>query len=132
MLPARTVCFSRRMFVPRAVVPSRAADNVGNGWQYRTPFCEKIATRSQNWPDYIHKIEVSFNFRRGAPFYLNRGRDPAFPYDLALFGVVALRARCLDGQQWLDEEVGHWHAAWDAQLEVHYANGSGDVGDLIT
>jgi hypothetical protein len=83
----------------------------------------KIATKSQDWPDYIHKIEVSFNFKRGGPFYPNRGRDPRFPYDLALYGVAALRARAIDGAQWLHESIGAWHAAWDARNQVHRLNG---------
>ena len=82
----------------------------------------KIATRQQGWVDYIHKIEVAFNFKYGGPFYLNRGRDPCFPYDLALYGVVAMRARCIDGPEWLDEHVEAWHASWDAKNRVHRQN----------
>ena len=82
----------------------------------------KIASRQQGWVDFIHKIEVAFNFKYGGPFYLNRGRDPRFPYDLALYGVAAMRARCIDGSDWLEEHVDAWHAAWDAKNRVHRQN----------
>ena len=82
----------------------------------------KIASRQQGWVDYIHKIEVAFNFKYGGPFYLNRGRYPRFPYDLALYGVAAMRARCIDGSDWLEEHVDAWHAAWDAKNRVHRQN----------
>ncbi len=87
----------------------------------------KIATKDQNWPDYIHKLEVAFNFKYGGPFYLNRGRDPNFPYDLALYGVTALRARGLDGEEWLRAAISQWHSSWDARNQELFLNGVKDV-----
>ena len=78
----------------------------------------RIAAKDQAWPNYLASLEMSFNFTRGRAFYLNRGREARVPYDLALYGFDALRARCIDGASWVKDITEALHAAWDAKDEV--------------
>ena len=82
----------------------------------------RIATKDQRWHTYLADIEMAINFS-GKAFYLCRLRDPHFPFDVALFGLDALRVRLgTTPGEWAIREGSRVADVWNSHHEVTRAH----------
>ena len=81
----------------------------------------RIATRNQRWHTVVADHEMACNFN-GKAFYLARLRDASFPWDIALYGLEALRLRSRDPSDWLQQAATEVASVWDAHYETTRAH----------
>ena len=81
----------------------------------------RIATRNQRWHAVVADHEMACNFN-GKAFYLARLRDPSYPWDIAMYGLDALRARVQQPSEWLQQAAKDVASVWDAHYEVTRAH----------